>query len=114
MGKATVPAGAGATGESFLAALFRAFSIVSSILSIGDDVSSVFFFATVARAVPSCSIMVDMATCVAVSFFAPLILRGRARKAFVQPRSEEIERTVLLDTPGCRCRRQQRHRWSET
>ena len=43
MGKATVPAGAGATGESFLAALFRAFSIVSSILSIGDDVSSVFF-----------------------------------------------------------------------
>jgi hypothetical protein len=45
--------------------------------------------------------------------FAPLILRGRARIAFVQPRSEEIERTVLLDTPGCRCRRRRRHRWSE-
>lgn len=69
MGKATVPAGAGAIGASFLAALFRAFSIVSSILSIGDDVSSVVFFATVARAVPSCSIMVDMATYVTVSFF---------------------------------------------
>ena len=87
------PAGAGATGESFLAALFQAFSIVSSILSIGDDVSSVFF-ATVARAVPSCSIMVDMATCVAVSSFAPLILRGRARKVSFNL-ALEIERTVL-------------------
>ncbi len=37
---------ASSTGESFSAALFRAFSIVSSMLQTGDDVSSVDFFST--------------------------------------------------------------------